>query len=275
MPFRLNAKNVFLTYPQCDTSAKVAGEYLYGLKPTRYIKVVREKHRDGNYHLHVLLQWVDKLNIREPRFFDLLGHHPNIQGVRSLPDVHEYISKAIPDQPTEDDVYESGEFSANRKTDKWLAVANACTEQEVLDMALEASPRDFVLQNDKIVEYARKKARTIEEYKHDESISFHIPPDIIAYMTNEFTQPVGLCPWILRKPHFLQVDSKNSIVLKRCCCAVPQGPGRLLGPGHLEHTFTGGECRTLRHSTPKRSTLSWTTSRSSSSPIRSSGGGHN
>lgn len=272
MPFRLNAKNVFLTFPQCDIPANEMGEHLSTLKPTRYIKVVREKHRDGNNHLHVLLQWIDKLNIRDQRFFDHRGHHPNIQAVRSLPDVLDYIDKAIPDQPSPVDVYEFGQLSLNRKIDKWMQVANATSEQEVLNAALEASPRDFVLQNDKIVEYARKKQRTVTPYQHDQSIQFNIPPELIAYMTNEFVNPVGLCPWILQHPHYLQVDENNSVVLKRCCSAVPPGPAKQRGQGLWEHTFTGGACRTSRHSTKTRNILSWTTSHSRSSPTRNNGG---
>jgi len=247
MPFRLNAKNVFLTYPQCTHTANALGEHLSALKPTRFIKVVREKHRDGNYHLHVLLQWVDKLNIRDQRFFDFRGHHPNIQAVRSISDVHEYISKAIPDQPTDEDVFTSGELSVNKKNDKWLMVANATTEQEVLDAALEASPRDFVLQNDKIVEYARKKARHIEPYRHDPNITFNLPESLIAYMANEFTNPVGLLPWIRNEAHVFVDPSGNRLVLRPCCSQGRLEPARQRGPEAWDLTLIGGECQTSRH----------------------------
>jgi len=275
MPFRLNTKNVFLTFPQCEALPRALGQHLQTLRPIRYLKIVRERHQDGNHHLHVFLQWVDKFNLRSERFFDYEQHHPNIQAVRSIPDVLDYIGKALPEAPGEDDLYETGTLSLSAKNDKWLRVANAASETECIEAALEASPRDFVLQHDKILEYARKKHRSIEPYEHDRTIEFNLPPDLVTYLTNEFVNPVGLCPWILRKSHFLNVDHQNSIVLKRCCSVVPPVPEKQLGPDHSVHTCTGGACRTLRHSTKKPRTLSWTTSIFNSSPTKNNGGGPN
>jgi len=272
MPFRLNAKNVFLTYPRCPVAPKTLGEHLSSLRATSFIQVSRERHEDGSYHLHALLQWVDKYNCRSERFFDFEQYHPNIQAVRNVGNVYEYINKALPDNPTEDDKWSSGEVSINPKLDKWLRVANATTESECLDAALDASPRDFVLNHDKIVEYARKKQRQIEPYRHDETIQFRLPHDLVAYITNEFCNPVGLCPWLRRENHVITIDINHSFVLKRCCCAAPPDPGKRHGPDHLVTTFTGGECPTYRHSPPKRNILSWTTSRSPSCPTRNNGG---
>jgi len=273
MPFRLNAKNVFLTYPRCSIAPRTLGEHLKTLRPTTFIQVSRETHEDGAYHLHVLLQWVDKYNLRNERFFDFEDHHPNIQAVRQVADVFDYINKALPTPCTENDKWTSGEVSLNPKADKWLRVANATSESECLEAALDASPRDFVLNHDKITEYARKKARHIEPYVHDEGITFHLPPQLLAYITNEFVNPVGLCPWILYDNHVLNVDQNESIVLKRCCFRGRPGLARQRGRAPLEHTFTGGECLTYRHSPQTQSTLSWTTYRSDSCRTKSSGGG--
>lgn len=59
MPFRLQAKNVFLTYPQIGEpiSAEDAGIHLSAIAgPDRdYIAVAVALHQDGGHHLHVLL----------------------------------------------------------------------------------------------------------------------------------------------------------------------------------------------------------------------------
>lgn len=253
MPFRLNTKNVFLTYPQCDITPRELGEHLASLRPTRYIQVVRERHQDGNNHLHVLLQWVDKFNLRNERFFDFARHHPNIQAVRSVSDVFDYICKALPTNPSDEDEWKQGEISINPKSDKWMKVVQAATEQEVLQAALEASPRDFVLQNDKILDFARKKAR-IHEYQHDESIRFNVPESLIAWMTTEFTNPVGLCPWMMRENHLFSDRKGHRIVLKHCCSRDPRAQGKRRGPEVWDAIFTGGDCLTSRHSTQKQLT---------------------
>jgi len=275
MPFRLHAKNVFLTYPQCNLSPETVGRHLSGLRPATFIQVSRERHQDGAYHLHCLLQWADKFNCRNNRLFDIEGFHPNIQSVRSVSDVYDYINKAIPDNPTAEDKWTTGTVSINPKTDKWLRVATAATEEECLEAALEASPRDFVLNHDKIVDYARKKQRQIEPYRHDETIRFALPPAIAGYIANEFCNPVGLCPWLQYENHIISVDTDHSIVLKRCCYAGQPERERQLGPDRWVSTFTGGACLTSRHSPPKHNTLSWTTYRLDSCRTKSSGGAHN
>jgi len=254
MPFRLNAKNVFLTYPQCDTLPSLLGTHLETLRPASYILVVREKHQDGHYHLHALVQWVDKINVRDNRWFDHNGFHPNIQPARDVSAVRDYILKAVPEIPNDDDIWTMGSFSSNKKTDKWLAVANATSEEECIAAALEASPRDFVLQHDRITDYARKKSRRIELYQHDPNISFNVPESIIAWMTEEFRNPVGLCPWILYENHIFTDMQNRRIVLKHCCSQVPRVQGKQRGPEAWGVTFTGGECLTSRHSTTRQST---------------------
>jgi len=275
MPFRLNTKNVFLTYPRCNALPKALGEHLVALRTVRYACVVREHHADGAYHLHALIQWVDKINIRNQRHFDFEGSHPNIQPARDLQAVHAYIHKAIPENASPDDKWETGEFSSSSKVDKWLRVAEAATEEECLTAALEASPRDFVLQHDKITEYARKKARRTQEYIHNNRITFKLPPQMIAYMANEFRNPVGLLPWTYKEYHSFVDDTGNRIALKPCCSQVPRELEKPLGQEAWAITFTGGECLTSRHFPPKHNISSWTTSPSLSCQTKSSGGVRN
>jgi len=254
MPFRFNAKNAFLTYPRCSETPRALGEFLEGIRVASYIKVVRETHRDGTYHLHALIQWPDKINVRNERTFDFRSNHPNIQAARDVGSVEEYINKAIPANAPDDAVWTIGTISLSRKSDKWLKVAHATTEEECIEAALEASPRDFVLQHEKIIEYARKKQRQLSVYEHDTSITFNVPMDLITYMTNEFTNPVGLLPWIQNENHVLNLNEDQSVVLKRCCFPGQPGAGKPRGQGHTDLTFTGGVCLTSRHTTQKQST---------------------
>jgi len=252
MPFRFNAKNAFLTYAQCPLDPEYVGNFILAIRPCLYVHVVREKHQDGNHHLHCLVQWIDKFNFRQPDRFDVDGYHPNIQPARDVASVDEYLAKSLPENPTIHDEFIHGSLSTNRKDNKWRKVAEAITEDDCLQAALEASPRDYVINNDKIREYARSKSVTRVPYRTDPSIRFRLPEQLIHYMATEFTNPVGLCPWIYKERHIFIDEQQNRIVLEPCSSSVRPGPVKLRGQDPWEATFTGAECQTLPYFTTKR-----------------------
>nr|AYP63904.1 RepA [Alfalfa leaf curl virus] len=100
--FRLQGKSIFLTYPQCPLIPIFLIDYLYQLlknwDPT-YARVCREEHQSGEPHLHCLVQMGKKIDIKDPRFFDIKDpngistYHPNTQIPRRDADVADYISK--------------------------------------------------------------------------------------------------------------------------------------------------------------------------------------
>nr|QIH55900.1 C4 protein [Malvastrum yellow vein Baoshan virus] len=88
--FKINAKNYFLTYPECSLTKEEALSQLQNLQtPTskKYIKICREFHENGEPHLHVLIQFEGKYQCKNKRFFDLsphTGQHISIQIFREL-----------------------------------------------------------------------------------------------------------------------------------------------------------------------------------------------
>ena len=84
--FRLHAKNIFLTYPQCPLPKEYALETLKQLHWTvvqpKYIRVAREEHQDGQPHLHVLIQLTGKCDIHDQRFFDI-ADDPELPGKKN------------------------------------------------------------------------------------------------------------------------------------------------------------------------------------------------
>lgn len=99
--YRLNCQQIFLTYPQCDLELELVKDKLIEIVKEfnnssnsidKYI-IAREKHVDGNNHLHVYLLLEKKINIRNERAFDIDKHHPNVQGVRSWKNVIKYVTK--------------------------------------------------------------------------------------------------------------------------------------------------------------------------------------
>ncbi|QOI11360.1 replication-associated protein [Cnidoscolus blistering yellow mosaic virus] len=100
--FRLQAKNIFLTYPQCSLTKEEALAQLQSIhlpSNKKFIKIARELHEDGQPHLHILLQLEGKVQITNNRLFDLVSptrsahFHPNIQGAKSSSDVKSYVDK--------------------------------------------------------------------------------------------------------------------------------------------------------------------------------------
>lgn len=98
MSYALNSKHVFLTYPKApDTWDK---DFLIqslldldsGNTVTDWI-IAKENHEDGTPHYHVLLRFLVPFRTKNPRAFDVLGEHPNVQGARDPSKVAEYLKK--------------------------------------------------------------------------------------------------------------------------------------------------------------------------------------
>lgn len=92
--FRFTSSKVFLTYAQAD-----------GLERSRVEQALRdlgiskgyggqELHEDGGRHFHVVAIFAKKkVDIRNCRFFDIDGCHPNIRHVKSLESAYAYAGK--------------------------------------------------------------------------------------------------------------------------------------------------------------------------------------
>jgi len=100
--FRLRAKAIFLTYPQCERmlSEFTCNEHIFdyveeNFRPHGFDKgvVAIEIHEDGNRHLHVVICREHTEAITSSRFFDLGEYHPNIQPVRSMRNTIKYVKK--------------------------------------------------------------------------------------------------------------------------------------------------------------------------------------
>lgn len=82
--FRLYSKTFFLTYSQCELDKTLLSDLLATKGKIIKMAIGRETHEDGNHHLHALVQYEKKVNVRDERFFDLEGHHPSIESPRNI-----------------------------------------------------------------------------------------------------------------------------------------------------------------------------------------------
>nr|QWB14708.1 replication associated protein [Sida yellow blotch virus] len=161
-PFRINARNYFLTYPQCSLTKEEALSQLLNLSiPTnkKFIKLARELHENGEPHLHVLMQFEGKFQCKNNRFFDLVSptrsthFHPNIQGAKSSSDVKSYVEK-------DGDTIEWGKFQIDGRSarggcqtvnDTYAKALNAGSAEEALQIIKEEQPQHFFLQHHNLV----------------------------------------------------------------------------------------------------------------------------
>ncbi|CAD79315.1 replication associated protein [Dicliptera yellow mottle virus] len=163
----VNAKNYFLTYPQCSLSKEEALTQIQSISTPvnkKFIKICRELHENGETHLHVLIQFEGKFNCKNNRFFDLVSptrsahFHPNIQGAKSSSDVKSYINK-------DGDTIEWGVFQVDGRSarggcqsvnDTYAKALNASSAIEALQILKEEQPQHFFLQHHNLVTNATK-----------------------------------------------------------------------------------------------------------------------
>lgn len=96
--FRLNCKNLYLTFPKCDTPKEtllnnIVNHFAHDLLTAC---VCQEQHQDGSNHLHALIRLSKKIDYRTPHYLDALvvpPKHGNYQSCRSWSDVLVYICK--------------------------------------------------------------------------------------------------------------------------------------------------------------------------------------
>nr|WKW49323.1 replication-associated protein [Euphorbia severe leaf golden mosaic virus] len=151
--FMLTAKNIFLTYLQCDIPEDEALQLLlpppWSIVIPTYIRVAREEHYDGFHHLHCLILLAGKSNIKDARFYDLThprrsaSFHPDVQATKDTNAVKGYITK-------EDDYCETGRYKVfeGTKANKDAVYhndVNAACAGAVLEIIKAADPKTFIV----------------------------------------------------------------------------------------------------------------------------------
>lgn len=173
--FRFNAKRAFLTYPQSgDLSLSSILDHAKSIADLQHYKIVKELHEDGSPHIHAILIYFNKLNLKNPRAFDVDGHHPKIEPVKSLKSALIYLDKDFIEK------IESEEISNSIGRLPWGDILSATTKEAFLDSIKENYPRDFVLKNQDICAYAEKYFNEPTTYTPSFT-NFHVPNELNDY----------------------------------------------------------------------------------------------
>lgn len=171
--FRVNAKNFFLTYPHCNDKDGLQSFLTTKFPTFRYILIGRERHADGQPHLHSFLSLPERYDAGQDSF-DFNGFHPNIQSVRKIKDVIQYIKK-------ENDFTQIGECPQSRE-DTWKQILQSQSEDEFWRLIEELQPRSFVTNLERLQYFARYryKARQIPYTSPD--VEFSVPPEVSQWV---------------------------------------------------------------------------------------------
>lgn len=96
MPFRLQCKSMFLTYPQCSTAkdvvlARLKDKFKENLE---WAVIVQEQHASGDLHLHACVMLKRRVDWTNPNCLDNIGgKHGNYQRTRSIMNALTYLTK--------------------------------------------------------------------------------------------------------------------------------------------------------------------------------------
>lgn len=159
--FRLNAKNLFLTWPKNDVdSGTVLNKIVetFGMDNVSYVCVSEEEHEDGSPHLHAVVCLKKPCDVRNVKTLDDIGgKHGNYQSARNVKDVYTYVRKG-------------GKFVEHGTPPKICVekisetVAQSLRNGGSLDSVEEMDPAYFMLHQRQIKEYAQfvemKKRKT-------------------------------------------------------------------------------------------------------------------
>lgn len=107
--FRLQTKNIFLTYSKCPLPKQSLAAFLQEKLSIDYLCIAQEHHEDGSQHLHALVTTKNKVDIRDCRFFDAWDFHPKAESARDTDYVRTYILKE------DKEPLEIGEYCGNSK----------------------------------------------------------------------------------------------------------------------------------------------------------------
>ena len=139
--FQYCAKSIFLTYSQCPLDPEMVMQELQtriGSDATNQLKkacIGRERHQDGNFHLHVCAWYIHKLRFTDPRYFDIEGYHPNVRGDRIKSDKRalQYVSKECPaDQLVQYNMDIKEETRA--REGHWKILGRRMAEEKLIDI---------------------------------------------------------------------------------------------------------------------------------------------
>lgn len=195
-PFRLQAQQIFCTWPQCDLLPEDALAILQEKLELKEWFIVQEHHKDGGLHLHGYLKLQQKINTTDCHLFDLAGSHGSYEGCRSKAKAISYLQK----EPEAKVATNLPALFSKTKEGRWTKARSLAAQGEV-DAAIEElaseneSARDLVLWGPKIRENLEAMTATLHPIVRHPLEDYQIPETLLedlAEKTLIVTGPTGV-----------------------------------------------------------------------------------
>nr|WIW72185.1 MAG: replicase protein [Cressdnaviricota sp.] len=176
--FQVRARNLIITFPQVpehlqhefDAGTPFLERVTANFGNPLCCRLGRERHSDGGIHYHIYLGFDKIVTVNSATAFDYFGAHGNIKSIRRTPHkVFDYVGK-------DGDIrLEHGEPPADARScdgdnsNKWADIISCDTKESFLSAVRQQAPRDWLLSNQRIIEYANF-------YYPDEKPEYEAPP---------------------------------------------------------------------------------------------------
>jgi len=180
-----------LTYPRCDVpkeeALRILVDTLSDWEPN--IRIGHELHDDEGDHLHGYIRLTRIANIRDERKFDLhyegRVYHPHIEVARDAKHCYDYCGKG-------GDFCEHGVPLPPRKA-TWKEALQQRTKEEFLQAVRDVSPRDYVINHERIEYYAAKQYATHAPNYVPNPDHIWVVPDALQEWVDKLNNPVSFC----------------------------------------------------------------------------------
>lgn len=97
--FRLDTKDIEICYAKCPLGKDKIHNHIKQLMASKKKEIQclitnQENHKDHKeIHSHVFLQLTKRINIKNPRFFDIEGFHPRFNFIENVKNYYDYVKK--------------------------------------------------------------------------------------------------------------------------------------------------------------------------------------
>lgn len=162
--FQARAKAFIVTFPQVSEDVQQRFDHegaslllniTQDLKDPACFRLGRERHQDGGVHYHMYIGFDEVVHINRPNLFDYFGAHGNIKSVRRTPrTVYDYCGKDGDVRYERGDPPESLSRSRGENGEKWHTICDAPDKDTFLSLCRQLAPKDWLLSNSRILEYA-------------------------------------------------------------------------------------------------------------------------
>lgn len=170
--FRLQAINIFATWPQCPLTrpqAEACVKDALGAMNVEWCVVATEKHQDGSPHVHALIRMRSKKNFRTANFLDLhhaemdQTWHGNYQAAKSIQKVLAYLMKTGSENVTAFGV--DLDTLIRKKGSQAAQAAQIILDGGTSDNVAGSQPGFFLLNASKVLafeSYVKRRATTVK-----------------------------------------------------------------------------------------------------------------